>query len=131
MKKLLLVAVIGIAFFASCEKMDSTSLTGTLWSGKIVGQKAEWPRWEIAFSSSYATIVKTDFDGVQDVFTGRYTFDPPYLMITGHFWTKDGVLWEERYSLEHTGTVNLKRRTMEMWIQDTPDSFVNTTLTKR
>jgi hypothetical protein len=121
--KTLLIAVISLAFFSSCEK-ELSSLKNTTWSNE--GKEGEL-YVELVFTDSQATITEDKLWGIE-TFTGTYTFDPPNVTIIGDVWISDGVSFQMPYDMIHKGTV--KGRTMEIAIQ-AYDTFMITTLEKQ
>jgi hypothetical protein len=101
MKKLLLfLAVVGIAFFASCEKPEIpceygeepedekiTSLEGTSWIGEsLIRGDDKLPvesnaKYELTFTLTSVTYVYTYGESYSSTKTGSYSYDPPMITI--------------------------------------------------
>lgn len=130
MKKLsLILTMVGLAFFISCEK-EITSLEGTVWSAKTeIGHDEGHNEIELTFTATQATITQTFSWGGTSTFTGTYTFDPPIVLISGDMWNSDELPLEMPYGMVHRGTV--KGHSMEIHIQETCDMIMITTLEKQ
>ena len=107
MKKIILfLAVVGLTFLTSCEGMNSSHyLEGTIWKGDGT---------EIVFGTTHATITEDMGRERPNVFTGKYTYDPPTVVISGDVWDLEGRWIQFDYEVEHIGTV--KGSTMEIAI---------------
>lgn len=128
MKVFFITAAICIASLCSCEEKllgeevpeipptteeeeTPTSLAGTTWKNHYDEPNGEWwGQMVIAFTSTEASFTKTSSYNNGESFTGRYTYDPPEVVIYSDNWTLIGQPGEGTYifpgEIEHEGTVN-------------------------
>ncbi len=106
MKKLsLLLALVGMIFFTSCEKENTpSSLAGTTWKTKDSDH-------EISFTATHATYYTPRAGG--EHFTGTYTYDAPDLeirVVSGSTGTERAV----NYGRVKGHTMELRIQTFDM-----------------
>ncbi len=128
MKKLLslIIAIISITLFVSCEKEEITSLTGTYWTSPRIEHDGGWGQDELVFTSTYATYIRrTDYGSTGGPSTWSYTFDPPTITLERPVIGLDG----EYYVQSSTGTVKGNAMYIEIW--RTLDVMMELELTKQ